>query len=106
LVQGDELDAGVFEGANERHHVGVASPSSRTAAAAWRCVWLRLALLLKPTLDLVDRYDREHQQHSDHKHWNSDDVHRCGSDRATEDAGATRNLHSSQVGKARSEYQA
>jgi hypothetical protein len=49
-----------------------------TGAAAWRCVVLEVALrrrrLRKPTLHLVDRYDREHQQHSKHNHWNTDDV--------------------------------
>jgi hypothetical protein len=37
-------------------------------------VWLRLAKLPKPTLHLVDHYNREHEQHSKHNHWNANDI--------------------------------
>ena len=62
-------------------------PSRRGGLAVCGGPCLGSALRLgAPTSNRIDRYDCDYKQHSNHNHWNADEIQRCGCDRATKEA--------------------
>ena len=49
--------------------------------------WAQSRRISKPTLDRIERHDREYEQHSKHNHWNADEIQCGGPERAAKEAG-------------------